>query len=459
MHGKFLPIIVGLLAIVALAMLTTNGGAAALAVTMAVSLMVVLILRRFADDKNFITTVFLVGLLARLAFGLLVHVLDLRDFFGGDANTYDYFGNALMSEWSNSGAVVDSLTQLQLSNSPSGWGMNYFAAAIYMVVGRNILAAQSVCGVFGAAIAPVTYFCANKIFANKGVAESSALLAALFPAFIVWSGQLLKDGLIVFLLVLAMTMILSLQEKFTVTGLLVLLATIAAVLPLRFYIFYALIAAFAASFVVGFSTSATALIRNMIIMVLIGTGLTYIGVVRTASSNFDQFGNLEVLQISRKDLSSSAESGFGGDIDVSTPAGALSALPVGFLYLMLAPFPWNISSFRAAITEPEILVWWAMIPLMITGIGWSLRNRLVKAVPILMFTFLLSVAYAIFQGNVGTAYRQRTQIQIFLFMFFAVGWTLRKEKKENARILDAARSRERVEQRARQLANARDLPV
>jgi len=40
---------------------------------------------------------------------------------------------------------------------------------------------------------------------------------------------------------------------------------------------------------------------------------------------------------------------------------------------------------------------------------------------------------------VGTAYRQRTQIQVFLFMFIAVGWTLFQERREDKKILSSAR--------------------
>jgi hypothetical protein len=72
-----------------------------------------------------------------------------------------------------------------------------------------------------------------------------------------------------------------------------------------------------------------------------------------------------------------------------------------------------------------------------------------------MFSLMLTLAYAIFLGNVGTAYRQRTQVQVFLFMFFSVGWTLRKEKQENEKVLKAARARHFREERARELAGAR----
>ncbi len=41
--------------------------------------------------------------------------------------------------------------------------------------------------------------------------------------------------------------------------------------------------------------------------------------------------------------------------------------------------------------------------------------------PILVFTTALTLAYGAFLGNVGTAYRQRTQIMMFYFLFVADG--------------------------------------
>ena len=49
---------------------------------------------------------------------------------------------------------------------------------------------------------------------------------------------------------------------------------------------------------------------------------------------------------------------------------------------------------------------------------------------ILIFTTMLTLAYSIYQGNVGTAYRQRAQLLVFYFIFVAVGYVLLREKRE-----------------------------
>ena len=55
---------------------------------------------------------------------------------------------------------------------------------------------------------------------------------------------------------------------------------------------------------------------------------------------------------------------------------------------------------------------------------------------------MLSIAYSVFQGNVGTAYRQRAQLLVFYFIFVAVGYVLVQEKREERkRVAENERAR------------------
>jgi 4-amino-4-deoxy-L-arabinose transferase-like glycosyltransferase len=418
---------------IALVMMTITfpEGAGALLVVIIFSGIVLVIIRRSPEQREFLTNIFLVAVVIRLLFGIVVHVFELRDFFGGDALTYDTLGSRLADTWLGYPVPDDAFTLRARSTSIPGWGMNYVVGFLYLFLGRNIFAAQSFCAVVGAATVPMVYLCAKKLFENIRVAKFSAVAVALFPAFIIWSGQLLKDGLIVFLLVLAMTMVLYLQDKLNYFAVAALVFALFGILAIRFYIFYMVLVAVAGSFLIGVNNSASSIVRRSLVLILLGLGLTYFGAARSASTDIETYGNLEKVQNSRMDMSRSGGSGFNEDVDVSTTQGAISALPVGFAYLMLAPFPWQISSLRAAITVPEVLVWWSMLPLMVYGLWYAFRHKLRTAFPVLFFGLMLTLAYSLFQGNVGTAYRQRTQIQVFLFMFIGVGWTLYKEKKED----------------------------
>lgn len=427
--NRFL-LIACLITAAALVIFTMPDGPAALLVVLVLCAALVPSFRYYTDNKEFITNIFFGALIIRILFGIVIHTFDMREFVGPDSFTYDYFGTRMAEMWTGAISADDPIIKTAMATNGPGWGMSYLVGFLYVVLGENWLAAQSFCAVFGAATAPMVYFCADKIFHNRRVSKLSAISVALFPAFVIWSSQLLKDGLIVFMLVLGMTMVLQLHEKFNYAALTLLIVSLSGIIALRFYIFYMVAIAVAGSFIIGISNTGQSVLRRTVILVVMGLALTYVGVIRNASIDFERFGSLERVQISRMDLAQ-AGSGFDEGADVSTASGAISAVPIGFAYLMFAPFPWQVTNLRQSITLPEVLLWWAMVPLIISGLWYTIKNRLRKAFPILIFTFMLTLAYSIFQGNVGTAYRQRTQIQVFLFIFVAVGWSLYQEQKEN----------------------------
>ncbi|MEQ1606059.1 MAG: hypothetical protein ABL999_14440 [Pyrinomonadaceae bacterium] len=455
MLNRFISLACILVIAMGIALVPFPDGAAAIAFVMALSALFIIAFRKYTEDKQFITTIFLVGLALRMAFGLLIHIYELREFFGGDAFAYDAKAALMVENWMGLSINPDSTLFDFDARSGVAWGMYYITAGIYYVFGRNIFAAQSFCAVIGAATAPMVYYCSLKVYNNLKVARFAAISIAVFPSFIIWSGQLLKDGLIIFLLVVAMTMVMHLQSRISYAAVAILITSMFGILSLRFYIFYMVLVAVVGSFLVGMSTTQRSLIRSTVILFVVGLGLAYLGVGQRATEQVGTFANLKRIEGSRRDLARSAETGFGEDADVSTAAGAISAIPLGFTVLMFAPYPWQAANLRQAITIPEVLIWWAMIPFLIVGIVYTLRNKLRNAFPILMFSLMLTIAYSVFQGNVGTAYRQRTQIQVFLFVLIGAGWTVFKENRENKKLI-ALDARQRVEEQIRANTNSRD---
>jgi uncharacterized integral membrane protein len=192
-------------------------------------------------------------------------------------------------------------------------------------------------------------------------------------------------------------------------------------------------AAVAGSFVMGMKAlSARAFAQRFVAVAAIGMAFTWFGVLQYAGTQFDRFANLKQIQLSRQDQSE-AGSGFGKDVDITTTEGALSVIPLGVVYLLFAPFPWQFSTLRQSITLPEMIVWWFSFPLLVLGMWYSIKHRLRQVSPIVIFTSMLTLVYSIFQGNVGTAYRQRSQLLVFYFIFVAVGGIIMKERAENRR--------------------------
>lgn len=432
------------LAIVALSLIITDPaqGTETIFLVALLSSGLIFVFRRHASEKDFVTYVFLAALAARLICGLIIHNFDLRMSAGSDAIAYDMNASEIVDYWLTGVGQGDPHLKSMLSLRGAGWGMQYLTAFLYLISDKSILVAQSFCGLIGAATVPLTYFCTEKLFQNRRVARTAAIFVAFFPAFIIWSSQLLKDGLIVFLLVLALTFVVQLQKQFSLLGILIVVLSLFGILSLRFYVFYFVAATVVASFIVGYSNSIKSIVQRLAILLCVAGALLYLGVLRTTIADLEVYGSLERAQASRADLAGSAESGFGRGENVSTVGGAISALPIGFLYLMFAPFPWEVRNFRQSITLPDALLWWSVTPLLIYGVWYCIKNKLRVCFPILFFSSALTVFYSIFQGNVGTAYRQRTQVQVFFFIFIAVGWTLLRERMEDRKLVELNRKRE-----------------
>ena len=305
----------------------------------------------------------------------------------------------------------------------------------------------------GAATALVSYQIANHLFGNIRVSRATAILVGFFPSLVLWSSQALKDALIVFVLAVAMYATLRLMEKMTLGWALILTASLLSFLTLRFYIFYMMVAAVAGSFVIGMKSADTqTFVRKFAAMIAIGMVFTWFGVVRYAGSQIDRYANMEMLKTVRTDQAQTAESGFAKDVDVGTTEGAIQLIPLGLLYLLFAPFPWQLASLRQSIALPEMIIWWFSFPLLVLGLWYAIKHRLREVSPILLFTTMLTLVYSVFQGNVGTAYRQRSQLLVFYFIFVAVGAIIVMERRE-----DRERERESARKELAELQAARAM--
>jgi len=391
---------------------------------------IAVLLWRNKVEGQFLLQVFVAALLVRVLVGAVINVFELQEFFGGDAITYDFYGFALVKSWGGDHYYQTNVNAFFGEYGQSAWGMVYMVGAIYRVIGRNMLAIQFTNAVFGAATAPAVFAIAHTLFQNRRVARLAALLVAFFPSLVLWSSQGLKDGPIVFILVLAILLTLQLGEKFSFKNTVGLCLVLATLISFRFYLFYMMTAAVLGAFVIGTREFTLAsFIRQFLVVIGIGFALTYMGVLQRAQQQAGYFGDLRVVERSRQDQSR-AQSGFGQDVDVSTTEGAIKAVPLGTINLLFAPFPWEVRSLRQSITLPEMLVWWSCFPLLILGLWFTIRHRLRQSFVILIFTTMLTLAYSIYQGNVGTAYRQRSQLLVFYFIFVAVGYVLVREKRE-----------------------------
>jgi 4-amino-4-deoxy-L-arabinose transferase-like glycosyltransferase len=274
--------------------------------------------------------------------------------------------------------------------------------------------------VVGATTVLVIYAIAIRLF-DCAVAHWAALFMAFFPQMIFWSTGMYKDPPILLCIAVCMYAVLRLREYPAPTMVALFVAAELALVTLRFYIAYFVGIAALATFLFARRRGAVRLLITYVVLVGALFGALNMAIKRETLERQASYMTLDRLQTTREDQAMWSKSGFGREYDVSTPAGALAALPTGLVYLLFAPFPWAISGLRQVLVLPETLVWYALMPAFLRGFVYAARRHWRSILPIVVFAASLTAAYALMQGNVGTAYRQRTQVTMFFFIFMAAG--------------------------------------
>jgi 4-amino-4-deoxy-L-arabinose transferase-like glycosyltransferase len=305
-----------------------------------------------------------------------------------------------------------------MSTSVSGYGWVYFVGAVYYVFGRNQLMVQLLNGLMGGITVLVIYAIAAKLF-DRSSARWAALFMAFFPQMVFWSTGMYKDPPILLCIAVAMYAVVGLRERLSIPIVGMFVVAEVALITLRFYIAYFVAFAALATFVFGQRRGVVRMVFTYALLGALLFGALNVAVKQETLEQQATYMNLERLQITRGDQAMWGSSGFGQEYDVSTPAGALATLPIGLTYLLFAPFPWAISGLRQALVVPETLVWYALMPAFVRGLRLGLKRQFRAILPIVVFATSLTFAYALVQGNVGTAYRQRTQVTMFFLIFMA----------------------------------------
>jgi len=346
--------------------------------------------------------------------------------FWGDSATYDDGGWLMSLQWSGQG-----LLNPYYSGKVSGWGFFYFIASIYYVFGHNQLLAQFVNATIGSVTVLVIYAIAKDLF-DVEVAQWTGRFMAFFPQMVFWSGAIYKDPAIMLCIALCMYAVLKLNHEFTFKYVVLFVGASLALMTLRFYVFYFVAFATMGTFVLSQRRGVAGSIGSYFVLIAIFIAAFSFAARQETVEQQRSYFTLERLQITRADQVMWGQSAYAPKADVSTTQGALAVLPVGLAYLLFAPFPWAVHNIRQALTVPETLVWYALMPALLRGLLFTIRTRFRPALPILVFAASLTCAYAVFQGNVGTAYRQRTQVTMFYFILMAAGLVEKRRAHEKA---------------------------
>lgn len=375
-------------------------------------------------DRRFLRTIFAGGLALRAFVAFALRYTDYHFVIAPDELTFHTNGE-MFRLWVH-GWVPVPISPQHLGS----WQVGYFylVGGIYTVLGVEVAFPLLLNCLIGAATAwPV--FAVAKDLKGRRAARLAAAIATFFPSLVLWSALLIRDTIVVAVLICLVLAVMRLTRGITLGRLLAFTGLLLALGTLRQYLFLMVALSAAAGLLFGRSKQGgRTLVAGLVGIVLLAglmkaTGLGGMEMERASLGALNQQRQFNAMV-------ADAATSLRPEVDISTPSRALYYLPVGLLYFLFSPFPWQVLSLKQGIALPDVLLFYYLFPKMVRGLVWLVRNRLRESSTLILMTVTISTLYALVEGNVGIIFRHRAQVLLPLIIFAAVGITLRREALE-----------------------------
>lgn len=371
------------------------------------------------DQFSDVFRIFLIAWICRIVVCVTIHYVMDWGFFATDDYAFSLLGERIAAVWSGDsyGDIRYSIWAKQRMGNEVGYA--YVVAFFYFIFGKAPLVPKVFnCFVGSMTVVYFTKFAWETCGATAG--RLTGFICAIFPSLVLWSTLALKDPIASFCVVYAVYMAFYLQKRFEYSILLRIALALVVLGQVRGYMFVLV----SGSIVLGVVLRQFKhLARNMVLgMILLGI-LFYLFQTFGFGKRFTTGASFVSLDNYRRSLVG-GNSALHMDADVSSPGRAAAYLPIGVLYFLFAPFPWAVAGARQLFALPEVLVWYGLFPFFIRGLVFSVKNHFRSFAPAISSAGLITLTYSLVEGNLGTAYRHRSQIMGFYLMFTAIGIAL-----------------------------------
>ncbi len=372
-----------------------------------------------AEERRYLRRLLFYGFALRALLAVLLDATGYSRLLAPDEETYATSGWGMALFWSG-----DLLLKPWRFNTAQPLGYFYLNAAYFWLFGHGELPLKLTNALLGALCGRYVYLIARVLF-GAAVARRSALFAAFFPSLVLWSAVNIRDVWVILLILFVSWKSLQVVGGRAPGAVVAVVGAMYLLTHLRDYLFFVVALPPLVAFLIGRRGN---LGRNFALALVAGLGVVLLFQQGAVSERAVSHLSLEAMSRVRQDMATGG-SAFHDTVDISTPGRALVFLPLGIAYFLFSPFPWQITSALKLFSLPEMLLIYALTPAMLRGIRHTLRTRFREALQVLLLTALLTISYALGEGNVGTLYRHRAQAILFYLMFAGVGLELRRDAR------------------------------
>jgi hypothetical protein len=375
-----------------------------------------------AEDRSWLPWLCQLAFLIRVFAALAVYYGPWDKYaLGEDQQGYDFLPQVIARYWEGSVPRPPFLSDTSVS---SRIGYYYMVTAEYYLLGSSLLVPRIVNCVGGALIVFYSYRLGSTVF-GRIEGQVAAVWATFFPSLIIWSVLNMRDIWLALSVLVIIWHALVLRERLVAGSIAVIALQLIWVHYNRSYLVLIMGAATLAVFLVARS-------RRLGRDLLVGAGFVVLLLALNQGLGVgkDSLDWLDLDKVAKqRDLLARgdvAHSGYLAGFNLSDPVVLLTFVPLGFVYFMFSPFPWQMTVARRLITLPEMLVWYWTVPFVWFAAKATLRERSGRQLALLLPVAVISLTYSITSSNIGLAYRYRAQIIALYLVLAAAGYVRRR---------------------------------
>lgn len=345
--------------------------------------------------------VLMLGFFLRMVFQSFSRDLPIYSYgAGGDCQIYEELSLYIVEIWEQNGISFiqnDRLPELGLTSLPP----NIFAFVAYLNGGSS----RAGCTALIALAAALTYINIFELGRELGGQTKSAFaMATMFsfsPAYMLYTSDMYKDGIVVALTLGAVGSAIRLGKKLSVLHLLIGLTCIFSLAFVRNYLIYVTIAPLFVG-LVGFRSKSIARTATVLVLEIIGCFIlasfsTKLNEVATTAQDTFEFAVTD-------GLASNQDGGSGVVFAGDTP---FASFGTKLVYTLFSPFPWQPGSIALHVGKIDAAV---MFYFAYRSVRAAPRVGFATLLTVLAFLVPCTIMYTTTMANIGLIVRQRLVI-------------------------------------------------
>jgi hypothetical protein len=375
------------------------------------------------DDSDFLFSVFIISFILRILLGTFFYEFRLwsgKWAFMGDGAPYVYNGNIILDMWLGGVKNIDTIFNYVKTVSGSGTiGVyDFWNAIVLFFTDRNPMALFYI-NSLAVSFSALFIYGITRRFYNVNAARLSCLLTAFWPSIFLWSIQNFKEPITIFFITGAVYYLISILHAFRLRYAIMVLLFFAGLSLYRNQFF--IILCLAVVFGLLYSFVLFKIKSRVFLFFIIGIFLLVLCILYVRSHYIKAVFEYVSMMRGHRAYGNFA---FLQNIDFSNTYHVIFFLPISFIFIVLAPFPWQLTGISHIVTLSEMLVYYVILWYSVRSLVFLHRNNIRGyGVVVILIVFILMLL-ALFEGNIGTVFRHRAIILPFLFTLSAIGFEI-----------------------------------